>query len=238
MNEITVVPVERLDLVFAPRPWPFAEERRAEIAAHFAALREANPTLWNGRALLLHQYSITTSVFQGSYLETDYASLLAWRHWGFPDDRMKNCFAMAALRASDGGFLLGVMAAHTANAGLVYFPAGVPDPCDVVGTRVDLARNVLREIGEETGLCAGDFQADDGWTTVLAGPRIAQIKLCHLRESAQAVRGRIVAYLKTQPQPELSDLRIVRSPSDFESCMPAFVTGYLTHFWNRTQGTA
>jgi 8-oxo-dGTP pyrophosphatase MutT (NUDIX family) len=233
MSEITVVPVERLDLAFAPRPWPFADERRAEIAAHFTALRQVNPTLWNGRVLLLHEYSIAHSVFQGSYLETDYASLLAWRHWGFPDTGMKNCFGMAALRASDGGFLLGVMAAHTANAGLVYFPAGVPDQRDIVGTRVDLALNVRREIAEETGLCADDFQAEDGWTTVLAGPRIAQIKLFHVRESAQALRRRIVAYLKTQAQPELSDLRIVRSPADFEPAMPAFVTAYLTHFWRR-----
>jgi hypothetical protein len=233
MNEITVVPVERLDLAFAPQPWLFADERRAEIAAHFTALRQLNPTLWNGRVLLLYQYSISASVFRGSYLETDYASLLAWRHWGFPDDRMKNCFAMAALRATDGGFLLGVMGAHTANAGHVYFPAGVPDQRDVLGTRVDLAHNVMREIGEETGLGVDDFEAEDGWTTVLAGPRIAQIKLFNLRETAQAVRRRILGYLKTEAQPELSDVRIVRSPAEFEPSMPAFVTAYLTHFWNR-----
>jgi 8-oxo-dGTP pyrophosphatase MutT (NUDIX family) len=233
MDEMRVVPVERLDLSFSPRSWPFASERRAEIAAHFAALRNANPTLWNGRVLLLHQYSMDAAVFQGSYLETDYASLLAWRHWGFPDDRVKNCFAMAALRANDGGFLLGVMAEHTANAGLVYFPAGVPERRDIVGTRVDLAQNVVRELREETGLSAADFTAEDGWTTVLAGPRIAQIKLFHMRESALEARRRILSYLKTQAQPELSDLQIVRSPSDFAPGMPAFVTAFLTHFWKR-----
>jgi 8-oxo-dGTP pyrophosphatase MutT (NUDIX family) len=234
MNEITtVVPVERLDLAFAPRPWPFADERRAEIAAHFAALRKVNPTLWNGRVLLLHRYSISASVFHGSYLETDYASLLAWRHWDFPDRQMRNCFGMAALRAADGAFLLGVMAAHTANAGLVYFPAGVPDQHDIVGTRVDLAENVLREIGEETGLCAGDFEAEHGWTTVLAGPRIAQIRLFQMHESAETVRQRIFAYLKTQPQPELADLRVVRGPAELDAAMPPFVTEYLTHLWNR-----
>jgi len=232
MNEITVVPVKRLELAYAPRPWPFADERRAEIAALFATLREAKPTLWNGRVLLLHQYLIGASVFSGSYLETDYASLLAWRHWGFPDHQVSNCFGMAALRAGDGAFLLGVMATHTANAGLVYFPAGTPDRQDIAGTRVDLAHNVMREVGEETGLCAGDFEPEDGWTTVLAGPRIAQIKLFQMRESAETVRRRIFAYLKTQAQPELADLRIVRSPAEFDDAMPPFVKAYLTHFWN------
>ena len=43
MTEITIVPVERLELSFASRPWPFASERRADIDAHFADLQRANP---------------------------------------------------------------------------------------------------------------------------------------------------------------------------------------------------
>ena len=42
------------------------------------------------------------------------------------------------VRSSDGAYLLGVMNRHTANAGRVYFPAGTPDPDDIVGARVDL----------------------------------------------------------------------------------------------------
>ena len=59
---------------------------------------------------------------------------------------------MGALRASDGAYLLGVMGPQTVNAGKVYFPAGVPDLDDIVDDRVDLARNVRREMAEETGL--------------------------------------------------------------------------------------
>ena len=230
-TDIVVVPVERLELAFAPRPWPFATERRAEIDALFAALQRVNPTLWNGQVLMLHQYSIADGVFRGFYLETDFASLLAWRHWDFPDGQMRNCFAMAALRGSDDAFLLGVMAPHTANAGRIYFPAGLPDLSDVDGTQVDLARNVAREIREETGLYADDFVAQPGWTTVLAGPRIAQIKTFRAAETAQTLRRRVLANLASQAQPEFRDIRIVNSPSDFDPMMPPFVTAFLMHVW-------
>jgi 8-oxo-dGTP pyrophosphatase MutT (NUDIX family) len=231
MSEITIVPVERLDLAYAPRPWPFASERRAEIDAHFEALRHSNPALWNGRVLMLYEHAIRGTVFHGAYLETDFASMLAWRHWGWPDPGVKNCFAMGALRGSDGVFVLGVMSAHTANAGQIYFPAGLPDLSDVDGGRVDLAHNVIREVGEETGLVPGDFETGQGWITVLAGPRIAQVKMLRARETAAALRARILAHLAHEEEPELADVRIVRGPADFDPMMPPFVTAFLTHVW-------
>ena len=89
MTEMTIVPVERLELVLSPRPWPFADQRRAEIAAHFDALRRANPALWNGRVLMLHRHAIRAPVFHGAYFETDFASMLAWRQWDSPDPSRK-----------------------------------------------------------------------------------------------------------------------------------------------------
>ncbi|MFL6798247.1 MAG: NUDIX hydrolase [Xanthobacteraceae bacterium] len=237
MSDVTVVPVRRLELSLRPQPWPFAIERRAEIEAHFASVRQSNPTLWNGRVLMLYQYEIAGEVFRGSYLETDFASMLAWRHWNFADAGVKNCFAMGALRASDGAYLLGEMSGHTANAGSIYFPAGVPDMSDVDGGIVDLRRNVLRELREETGLGADDVEVDAGWTTVLAGPRIAQIKLLNTHLAAEELRARVLAFLREQAEPELSDVRIVRGPADLETKMPPFITAFLRHVWSGNRGT-
>jgi 8-oxo-dGTP pyrophosphatase MutT (NUDIX family) len=230
--ETVVVPVERLELAFAPRPWPFAHERADQIAAHFGALCRDNPTLWNGRVLMLHEHAISGAVFKGSYFETDFASMLAWRHWGFPDPAVKNCFAMAALRASDGAFVLGAMAAHTANAGWIYFPAGVPDLSDVEGSRVDLARSLMRELQEETGLDPAELETAPQWTTVLAGARIAQIKVLRAQETAVLLRRRILEHLAGQAQPELADVRVVRGPADFDRMMPSYVKAFLLHVWN------
>jgi 8-oxo-dGTP pyrophosphatase MutT (NUDIX family) len=71
---------------------------------------------------------------------------------------------MAALRGSDGAFLLGEMAHHTINAGQIYFPAGTPDPTDVFGGRVDLEASARRELLEETGVDASQAAIEGGWT--------------------------------------------------------------------------
>jgi 8-oxo-dGTP pyrophosphatase MutT (NUDIX family) len=231
--ETIVVPVERLELAFAPRPWPFARERRDEIDAYFADACRRNPALWNGRVLMLHEHAIRGGVFYGACLETDFASMLAWRHWGFPDAGVKNCFAMAALRGNDGAFVLGVMAAHTANAGWTYFPAGIPDLSDVDGSRVDLARSLMREMREETGLAGAEVEAENGWTTVLAGARVAQIKILRVQETAGSLRARILAHIAREPQSELADVRVVGGPGDFDRMMPPYVTAFLTHVWKR-----
>ena len=106
---VSVVHVDRLQLAFAPKPWAFAHERRAEIDAYFQALQRAKPAIWNGRVLLLHQHALADGVFRGAYLETDYASFAAWRHWGRPAAAVCDCFGAAAIVGADGAFLLGVM---------------------------------------------------------------------------------------------------------------------------------
>jgi 8-oxo-dGTP pyrophosphatase MutT (NUDIX family) len=229
---ISIVRVNRLELSLASQPWPFAQARRAEIDRHFDTLKRSKPALWNGRVLLLHQHTCVNGVFRGTCLQTDFASLMAWRDWGWPDASVKNCFGMGALRGSDGAFLLGVMGQHTANAGSIYFPAGLLDPSDVVGNAVDLAGNVLREVAEETGLGPDDYEAELGWYSVFAGPRIAQIKILRARETAPALRARILAHLARESEPELADIRIVATRSDLEPMVPLHVAAFLNHVWS------
>jgi 8-oxo-dGTP pyrophosphatase MutT (NUDIX family) len=231
MIEPAVVPVERLDLCFSPRPWRFAEERRVEIDAYFATLRRATPALWNGRVLLLADAAVGNAALGGAYFVTDFASFIAWRDWDFPDPSIRNCFSMGALRTADGAFLLGVMAERTANAGKIYFPSGTPDLNDVVGGRVDLERNVRRELAEETGLTGEDFAAEPGWCAVFAGARIAVIKVLQARKQAVELRRRILAHIRREREPELADIRVVRGPADFDPMMPPFIVAFLNHAW-------
>ena len=65
MRQETIVPIERLELTFEPRPWPFADQQRAGINDHFSKLRKDKPALWNGRILLLHNYAINGTVSCG-----------------------------------------------------------------------------------------------------------------------------------------------------------------------------
>ncbi|MEX1083416.1 MAG: NUDIX hydrolase [Xanthobacteraceae bacterium] len=231
MTDFSVVPIDRLELAYSPWLWAFADERRQDIDAHFAALRQNTPELWNGRVLMLRDFAIADGVFRGRYFETDFASLLAWRDWGFPDPTVKNCFAMGALRGSDGSFVLGLMAPHTANAGKIYFPAGTPDPDDITGNTVDLAGSITREMLEETGLTPRDFAAEPGWFTVLAGPRIALMKILNAPVPAAELRARVLDYLAQEKQPELAGVHVAHGPDHLDPMMPDFVTAFLAHVW-------
>jgi len=231
MTDVRVVRIERLDLAYAPRPWPFAQSRRAEIDTHFARRKAERPALWNGQVLVLYEHAIDGALFRGSYLKTDYASFLSWMDWGHPDAGVRDSFSQAALRSADGAYLLGVMGPHTANAGKIYFPAGTPDPSDVKGDSVDLTASVWREVEEETGLTAADVAAEAGWYSVFDGARIAHLKIMQAREDAAPLRERILAFMKRQHPPELADIRIVRGPADLDPMMMPFVVGFLREQW-------
>jgi len=223
----SVFRVDRLELAFTPKLWAFAAERRAEIDAFFAKQQRDKPALWNGRVLLLHHQVMTEGVFRGDYLETDYASFAAWIHWGRPAAAAHDCFGAAAIVAADGAFMLGVMGTQTFNAGQIYFPCGTPDPDDIVNGKVDLDFSIRRELKEETGFDAAEFNAEPGWATVVDGALIAQIKVLRARQDADTLRARMLDYLAGETQPELADIRIVRGPADLDPMMPRFVRAFL-----------
>jgi 8-oxo-dGTP pyrophosphatase MutT (NUDIX family) len=231
MSGIIIVPVDRLALRFAPKPWAFAHERRAEIDACFEALRRDKPALWNGRVLLLHRQVISDGVFSGDYLETDYASFSAWIRWGRQAAGVHDCFGAAAILSADGAFLLGRMGAHTFNAGQIYFPSGTPDPDDVIDGRVDLDASVRRELKEEIGLELEEFVVEPGWATVVDGRQIALIKVLRSPMSADELRVRILGNMARQRQPELADICIVRGLADLDPAMRPFIKAFLSrHF--------
>jgi 8-oxo-dGTP pyrophosphatase MutT (NUDIX family) len=232
MEKIRVILIERLDLRFEARPWDWADRNRAAIDAHFAKARERQRLLWNGRVLLLHRYAIEDGLFRGTYFETDFASFLAWRDFGFPDASTANCFAMAALRSADGAYLFGRMGAHTANAGKIYFPSGTPDPSDLRDGLVDLEGSVVRELAEETGLGSGDVTFSQHWHVVIDGTRIAMMRPSVSRCQAEQLKSQIRVHLQQQRNPELSDIIVVRSSSDVRPEMPGFVRAYLEYVWS------
>jgi hypothetical protein len=219
--------VTTLDLKLEPFAWPFALGRRAEIDAHFARMQREKPKIWNGRVLLGRKPVFDGTRFATSYFETDFASFLAWRDWGFPDKDVFNGFGMGALRCADDAFVMGEMAGHTANAGRIYFPSGTPDLDDIRGGAVDIAGSVRREVEEETGLTSADYRAGPHWDCVVSGVAIAMIRILQVDASGEALRARIEANLARQHQPELAAIHLVRKTSDFTPAMPRFVTAFI-----------
>lgn len=216
-----------LDLPVRQSPWPFAQARRADIDVYFTGEQRLRPKIWNGRILLARNPVFTDGRFGADYFETDFASFLAWRDWGFPDSDVFNGFGMGALRSADGAFVLGEMGQHTANAGRIYFPSGTPDLDDVREGAVDIAGSVAREVLEETGLDEADYTADAHWDCVVSGAAIAIIRILRVDMPGEALRTRIEATLARQPQPELSAIHLVRGTGDLTAAMPRFVTAFI-----------
>ena len=227
MTEPAIHRVTALDLKVKQRPWAFAAERRGEIEAHFALVREQKPEVWNGRVLIGCNPRLSEGRFAAEYFETDFASFLAWRDWDFPDRTVFNGFGMGALLSSDGAFVLGEMGAHTANAGRIYFPAGTPDPGDVRDGMLDIEGSVVREIEEETGLTQDHYAMDAQWHIVCAAARIAMIRILRANMPAEALRARIETTISRQTRPELAAVHLVRGLHDLLPAMPSFVQVFL-----------
>jgi 8-oxo-dGTP pyrophosphatase MutT (NUDIX family) len=227
--------VAELDLKLAQRPWAFADDRAEEILAHWRRRQEAQPSLFDGRVLLMGSHEFLAradgaTILRGEYFETDFRNFLAWRDFGFPGAPVCNGFSMAALQSADDAYLLGEMAGHTANGGSIYFAAGTPDPSDIFEGRVDLRASVVRELEEETGLQPGDVALAEDWIVVDAPPRIACLKLVKAPQKADALKTRIETYLASETKPELTRMHIARSTADIDDKrMPQFIVDFLRY---------
>jgi len=229
----TIVPIERLDFRLVQWEWPFASERRDDIATYFAEMQRKKPAIWNGRNFAVRSYEISDSVLRGEFFETGFAELISWRDWGYPDPAIKTAFSMAAIETAEKSYLVGVMGSHTANAGKIYFPTGTPDHEDLVGDIVDLDRSVRRELGEETGLDFDSFKAETGWHAVFSGQHIALIKRLSSEDSADTLGDRVGGYLAKDSEPEFSEIRFIASPDDLTPTVPPYVTAFLEQQWRK-----
>ncbi len=230
-SEPTIVRVKTIDLRLEDYDWRFAAEETTRIDAHWERLREEKPALFDGRVLLSHRVAIEEGRLHGACFETGYKSFLAWRDFGFPGAGVTNLFAMPALRAADGAFMLGEMNATTANAGRLYFPAGTPEPADVNPQGlVDFEANILRELEEETGLSPGDVTLDADWVVVFAQPLVACMKVARSALDATALLARFAAFNALQTDPELARLVPVYGPDDYDAkSMPDFMLRYMAY---------
>ncbi|MDE2578358.1 MAG: NUDIX hydrolase [Hyphomicrobiales bacterium] len=230
MRKAEILRVDRLDCPVVAYDWPFARANAAKVATHWQEKVAQKPALFDGRVLLCQAPQLSEGVYRANYFETAFSAFMAWRDFGFPGDDVYNGFGMAALRSADGAFLLGEMAAHTASAGAIYFPAGTPDLHDIAAGRVDLARSVVRELREETGLDAADAEVAPDWTIVKLNRRIAYMKTIRFDICADELVRRFERWRAGESHPELAALHALRSLDDLARLdCPDFIRAYIAH---------
>ncbi len=231
-GEPALIEVDRVDCGLVGHRWAYAEDEADRMDRHWAARVALNPTLYDGPVLLACRAGVHEEAGQRTLrleaFETRFSRFLAWRDFGWPDTSVFNCFAMPAVRSSDGLYLLGEMGPRHSAAGCRYFPGGTPDPADVVdGRAVDLEGSLVRELLEETGLPAAEGAAARGWTVVFDRQRIACIKLIDWPAPASEVIERVRAYLGKEAEPELSNAHMLAPGRHDDPRLPSFMTAFL-----------
>ncbi|MXN63565.1 NUDIX domain-containing protein [Stappia sp. GBMRC 2046] len=220
---IELVPVRQLAVRLTGAAWRFEAENAEKIDAHWQKLTAGNPHLWNGRVMKLASFEIDGGVFRGSMVEASYAAFLAWRDWNYPDPHIRNLFGSAVIRARGGELVFGKMAGHTSTAGQVYPPGGNLDPDDLrEDGEVDVAGSIVRELGEETGLDAGEALTHSTFA-LFDGPRISISRLFEFPYSAADIVARIDEHNAREERPELEEAIVLAKPSDADGLtMPPF----------------
>jgi 8-oxo-dGTP pyrophosphatase MutT (NUDIX family) len=230
--EPSIVEVDRLDCRLVAHRWAFAEAEAAALDRNWAESLARNPTLYDGPVLLACRAEIDMEAGKRALsvdaFETRFSRFLGWRDLGWRDASVFNCFAMPAVRSSDGAFLVGEMGPDHSAAGLRYFPGGTPDPNDVIeGGVVDLEGSLARELCEEAGLLVAEGVPAQGWTVIFDRQRVACIKLVDWPEPAAALRARVRDFLAREAEPELSDVHMLAPGVHDDPRLPAFMAAFL-----------
>jgi 8-oxo-dGTP pyrophosphatase MutT (NUDIX family) len=224
----TLTPLKHITARLAAYDWAWARDNAEAIDRNWERRRQKTPGLFDGPVYLASGCSIADGACEAAFFEARYSRFIAFRDAGVPDALVANAFAAIVPHTADGAVVLGVMGAHTANAGQIYFPCGTPDPGDLRdGEVVDLAGSAEREFLEETGLPLPDDAAQD-WVLLRGDGQLAFLRPVRFDLDAEALSARIDAHRGHEDEPELAHSVVARSRADIDAGrMPGFVQAYL-----------
>jgi 8-oxo-dGTP pyrophosphatase MutT (NUDIX family) len=208
--------------------WPLAEARAAEIEADWQRRHAQTPTMFNGGIYLTRSYTLDDGCFDATLFKSDFRTLLYWRaRTDAADEPVRETFGCSLIRSAGGHLLMGQQGPGQLNSGRIYPPGGLIDGDDVLDGVIDIDASIVRELGEETGLSAGDLVRVPGYLLVFTGLKIAIGIEWRSELPAAELRERILAIVRRQQDPELTDIVIVGSQADIDEVrMPPHAQAY------------
>lgn len=205
-----IVPAVGIDLSVEAGPHPYERRNAVAIDAHWQVEKTRNDALWDGRAMLFSRLALAGDRLRGACHEGRFATFLHWRRQAEKED-LRHAFANPVLVTSDGALVAVEMGAHTANAGLVYFPSGSFDPGDVRGGRLDVDGNMRREIAEETGIAIAGMPREPGYRLLDLTRGLAIVTRILVPWNAEETRRAIESFVAGEAEPEIARPVIVAS---------------------------
>jgi len=208
-----ILPVDAVDVRLDPGLHPFERDNARAIAENWQREIAANPALFDGTVVLLSALSYRDNRLVGRCHAVRYSTFMLWR-----GNRQvagaEHAYAHAVLVAGDNALVAIRMAAHTVNAGSVYFAAGSFEPIDFRDGLVDVDFNMIREVREETGLDLSG--ATRGRRCYAMSTESGTVIFRRYRETAPAdkIARRISAFVASETEPEIEAPVIIRNATD------------------------
>jgi 8-oxo-dGTP pyrophosphatase MutT (NUDIX family) len=203
-----VLPVDRVAVTLDSGPHPLEAGNRAAVDANWAREISEKPALFDGTVVLLSALSWRDGLLAGRCHAVRYATFLYWRRHRIAG--AGHAFAHAMLVAADNALVAIRMAAHTLHPGRVYFAAGSFEPEDFPGGRVDLHRNMAREVLEETGIDIGRARRGLRHHVLATAEGTVIFRRYHLEADAEAAAERIRRFVERDAGAEIEGPVIIR----------------------------
>jgi len=208
-----ILPVDAIDVRLDPGPHPFALSNAQAIAENWRQEMAANPALFDGTVVLLSELAYRDSRLVGRCHAVNYSTFMLWRKRR-ENSGAEHAYAHAMLVAGDNALVAIRMGPHTVNAGRVYFAAGSFEPVDFREGQVDVDFNMIREVGEETGLDLSAAERDQRYFALSTASGTVIFRRYRVAESADALARRIRAFVDAEAEPEIEGPVIIRDAAD------------------------
>lgn len=226
----TILPVDGIEVRLDSSPHPFELANMAAIEENWLAEKAANPALFDGTVVLLSGLSYRAGRLEGVCHAVRFATFMHWRkHRAISGG--EHAYAHAVLVSRDDALIAIRMGAHTVNAGRVYFAAGSFEPIDFVDGIADLHFNMVREVDEETGINISHLVRGKRYHAYSTEAGTVIFRRYYIDENADVIAEAIREFVAADPEPEIEEPVIIRSPDDRpEGLMPHMVPLIEWHF--------
>ncbi|RJT41868.1 hypothetical protein D3227_04015 [Mesorhizobium waimense] len=208
-----ILPVDAVDVRLDPGPHPFERDNGQAIAENWQREMEANPALFDGTVVLLSALAYYDNRLVGRCHAVKYSTFMLWRQ-NRQGTGAEHAYAHAMLVAGDNALVAIRMGAHTVNAGRVYFAAGSFEPIDFRDGLVDVDFNMIREVGEETGIDLSGAARGQRYHALSSPSGTVIVRRYRVAEPADEIAQRISAFVATEAEPEIEGPVIIRHAVD------------------------